>query len=65
MKSGVDAVEAAVADLRLGQANAMALQQLIERRLAQHEQEIHDGMERALGLVPRLLRGAVRKLLSL
>jgi K+/H+ antiporter YhaU regulatory subunit KhtT len=65
MRHDSDSIAETISALQLEAEQTAHLLGLIDRRLAQQESEIRDGMERALGLVPRLLRGAVRKLLAL
>ncbi|MBB87043.1 MAG: hypothetical protein CMP06_07060 [Xanthomonadales bacterium] len=48
----------------LSQEEEAALRTLMAKREARQEAEIARGTERALSLVPRLLRPAVRRLLS-
>ncbi|MDT0495820.1 hypothetical protein RM530_00355 [Algiphilus sp. W345] len=51
--------------LALAPDDARKLQALIEARLAAQERELADAVERSLGIVPRLLRGPIKKVLGL
>jgi|GEM_PF-2489760 len=54
-----------LAGLALAPEDARKLQRLIEARLASQERELADAVERSLGIVPRLLRGPIKKVLGL
>jgi hypothetical protein len=55
----------ALCSLELNAADAARLNTLVERKLERQERDLRAGIERGLGLVPSMLRGAVRRLLGL
>lgn len=53
-----------ISGLQLSGEQRQHLESLIMRRLESTEAEVEEGIDRALGLVPALIRAPVRRLLS-